>query len=184
MKGTPCTELLRWALPQLGLHWPGFRKVHRQVCKRLKRRMHELQLADFAAYSARLEADPAEWSLSDECCHITISRLFREGAVFEVLGKCVLPDLAASADRGQRDIRVWSAGCASGEEPYSLKILWDLQIAKSFPAVSLSILATDVDEGMIGRLFQTSKSARGTPVIHRGGLRSRRSAVLRQTKAS
>jgi chemotaxis protein methyltransferase CheR len=79
--------------------------------------MHELQLADFAGYSAGLEADPAEWRVFDECCHVTISRLFRERAVFEVLGKRVLPDLAASADRGQRDIRVWSAGCASGEEP-------------------------------------------------------------------
>jgi chemotaxis protein methyltransferase CheR len=151
MKDTDCLAFLHWALPRLDLHWPGFRKVHRQVCKRLKRRMHELQLADFAAYRTRLEADPAEWRVFDGCCHITISRLFRERAVFEVLRKRVLPDVAARASRERRDVRVWSAGCASGEEPYGLKILWDLEIAGSFPNVPFSILATDVDEAMLAR---------------------------------
>jgi chemotaxis protein methyltransferase CheR len=151
MKDADCIAFLHWALPQRDLHWPGFRKVHRQVCKRLKRRMQELQLADFSAYRARLEADPTEWCVLDGCCHITISRLFRERAVFEVLRKRVLPELAARASRERRDVRVWSAGCASGEEPYSVKILWDLEIASSFPSVSCSILATDVDEGMLAR---------------------------------
>jgi chemotaxis protein methyltransferase CheR len=151
MKDTDCIAFRRWALPQLDLQWPGFRKVHRQVCKRLKRRMHELQLADFAAYRMRLEADPTEWRIFDGCCHITISRLFRERSVFEVLRKRVLPDLAARASRERRDVRVWSAGCASGEEPYTLKILWDLEIASSFPRVPFSILATDVDKEVLAR---------------------------------
>jgi len=46
---TDCTAFLQWALPQLDLRWPGFRKVRRQVCKRLKRRMNELCLDGFAA---------------------------------------------------------------------------------------------------------------------------------------
>jgi chemotaxis protein methyltransferase CheR len=144
-------EFLHWALPQLDLSWPGFRKVHCQVCKRLKRRIRELQLPDFAGYRARLEVDPAEWRALDECCHITISRLFRERKVFEVLRVRVLPELAARAGREKRDVRVWSAGCASGEEPYSLKILWDADIAGLFPSVSLSILATDIDKDMLAR---------------------------------
>jgi chemotaxis protein methyltransferase CheR len=151
VKDADCVAFLRWALPQLDLYWPGFRKVHRQVCKRLKPRMHELQLVDFTAYRMRLEADPAEWRVFDGCCHITISRLFRERAVFEVLRKSVLPDLAARAGREGRDVRAWSAGCASGEEAYSLKILWYLEIASFFPGVRFSILATDVDEGVLAR---------------------------------
>jgi chemotaxis protein methyltransferase CheR len=151
MSDTHCTSFLQWALPQLGLRWPGFRKVRRQVCRRLKRRMTELQLDDFAAYRARLEADPAEWRAFDECCHITISRFFRGKGVFEVLRRHVLPDLAARAKREGRDVHIWSAGCASGEEPYTLKILWDLEVAGSYPGVSLAIIATDIDLTMLER---------------------------------
>jgi hypothetical protein len=70
-----CIALLQWALPQLDLQWSGFRKVRRQVCKRLERRITELQLDNFAAYRARLAVNPAEWIIFDQCCHITFSRL-------------------------------------------------------------------------------------------------------------
>jgi chemotaxis protein methyltransferase CheR len=151
MNDTDCTAFLQWALPQLELRWPGFRKVRRQVCKRLRKRMGDLGLADFAAYRARLAADPAEWQVLDECCHITISRFFRDRGVFEALRGRVLPDIAARAGLEQRVARVWSAGCASGEEPYTLKILWSLEVAKLWPGVPLSIVATDVDETMLAR---------------------------------
>ncbi len=151
MNDEDCTTFLQWALPQLSLRWTGFRKVRRQVCKRLKRRMNDLGLADLAAYRARLEADPAEWRVLDEFCHITISRFFRDKRVFEVLCRHVLPEIAARAKQEGRDARIWSAGCASGEEPYTLKILWDLEVAKSCPGVGLSLIATDVDTAMLAR---------------------------------
>jgi chemotaxis protein methyltransferase CheR len=102
-------------------------------------------------YRKRLEADPAEWQALDECCHITISRFFRDRHVFDTLRVCVLPDVAAVARREGREAHVWSAGCASGEEPYTLKILWDLEIAHSCPGVSLSLVATDIDANMLTR---------------------------------
>lgn len=151
MNDADCTAFLQWALPQLELRWPGYRKVRRQVCKRLHKRMGDLGVADFAAYRARLEADPAEWQVLDQCCHITISRFFRDRGVFEALRARVLPDIAARAKREQRIARIWSAGCASGEEPYTLKILWDLEVTKSCPGVALSIFATDIDETMLAR---------------------------------
>ena len=125
--------------------------MRRQVCKRLKRRMSDLRLADFAAYRARLEADPTEWRVFDECCHITISRFFRDRGVFEALRRRVLPAIAVRAKREAREACIWSAGCASGEEPYTLKILWDLEVARSCPGVSLSLIATDVDLTMLAR---------------------------------
>src|SRR6266516_268658 len=148
---TDCTAFLQWALPRLGLCWLGFRKVRRQVCKRLKRRLGVLQLASLAAYRERLEADPAEWSVLDECCHITISRFFRDRRVFETLRSHVLPELAQRAEREGRAVHIWSAGCASGEEPYTIKILWDLDVPRSHPGISLSVLATDVDLTMLAR---------------------------------
>lgn len=151
MNDTDCTVFLQWALPQLDLRWPGFRKVRRQVCKRLMRRMSDLRIADFAAYRARLEADPTEWRVLDECCHITISRFFRDRGVFEVLRARVLPAIAVRAKREGREARIWSAGCASGEEPYTLKILWDLEVARSCPGIALSLVATDVDVTVLAR---------------------------------
>jgi chemotaxis protein methyltransferase CheR len=151
MNDAACTAFLQWALPHIELRWPGFRKVRRQVCKRLTRRMHDLGLDDFAAYRARLEADPTEWRVFDEFCHITISRFFRDRGIFEVLRTRVLPDVAARAKGEGRDAHVWSAGCASGEEPYTLKILWDVEIASAYPSVSLSVIASDVDKAMLAR---------------------------------
>ena len=151
MSDADCTAFLQWALPRLNLRWPGFRKVHRQVCKRLKRRMSDLQLTNFAAYRTRLEADPSEWQILDQACHITISRFFRDRGIFEALRKRVLADIAARAKRERREARAWSAGCASGEEAYTVKILWGLEVACSCPGVSLSITATDVDKTMLAR---------------------------------
>jgi len=146
-----CIAFLQWALPQLELRWPGYRKVRRQVCRRLARRISDLQLANLDAYRERLEADPGEWQVLDQCCHITISRFFRDGRIFEVLRTRVLPDVAARAKRERREALVWSAGCASGEEPYTLKIVWDLEIARHHPGVSLSLTATDIDATMLAR---------------------------------
>lgn len=154
MIASDCTAFLQWALPQLELRWPGFRKVRRQVCKRLARRMRDLGLDNFAAYRARLEADPTEWRVLDECCHITISRFFRDRAVFEALRTRVLPDIAAQAEREGRNVRIWSAGCASGEEPYTIKILWDVDVAGRYPTVFLSIIATEIDDSMLARARQ------------------------------
>lgn len=151
MTAPDCTAFLQWALPRLELHWPGFRKVRRQVCKRLTRRMRDLGLNDFAGYRARLEADPTEWRILDQCCHITISRFFRDRGIFEVLRMRVLPDVAARAEREGRNVQVWSAGCASGEEPYTIKILWDVDVANVYPTASISIVASDVDDAMLAR---------------------------------
>ena len=151
MNDTDCTAFLQWALPRLDLHWPGFRKVRRQVCKRLKQRMRELGLNDYSAYRAYLEADSSEWRMFDACCHITISRFFRDRGIFDAVRRLVLPGIAARSEGEGRDAQIWSAGCASGEEPYTLKILWDVEVASKYPGVSLSIIASDVDKTMLAR---------------------------------
>jgi chemotaxis protein methyltransferase CheR len=138
-----CVEFLRWALPRMGLRWEGFRKVRRQVCRRVRRRLDALGLADLDDYRAHLEAHPGEWALLDGLTAITISRFARDRGVFEALAREVLPALAAGRDR----LRVWSAGCASGEEPYTLALLQ----AERPTGVQLDILATDVDANVLRR---------------------------------
>lgn len=151
MGDADCVAFLQEALPRLGLRWQGFRKVHGQVCKRLRRRMKELGVEGFAAYRQRLDTDAAEWTVLDGLTHITISRFFRDKSIFEALEHQVLPDIAARAGREQRQARFWSAGCASGEEPYTLKILWDLAVASAVPGARCTVVGTDVDATVLGR---------------------------------
>jgi chemotaxis protein methyltransferase CheR len=134
------------------MRWPGFRKVRGQVCKRLRRRLSELQLSDLTAYRAHLERHPQEWRVLDDLVHITISRFNRDRGVFAFLQDGVLPALADDAEsRHAHALEVWSAGCASGEEPYTLAIMWQLELARCFPALAIRILATDQDETMLAR---------------------------------
>lgn len=151
MSDPDCAAFLQWALPKCELSWPGFRTVRRQVCKRLSRRIRYLGLDGYAAYRLRLEADPAEWPVLDDCCHITISRFFRDRGLFEVVRRDVLPDIGERARREGRTARAWSVGCASGEEAYTIRLLWDLEVARLFPGSALSVLASDVDRAMLAR---------------------------------
>ncbi len=152
MNDPDCVAFLQWALPRLGLRWPGFRRVRRQVCKRIDRRIHALGLSGPEAYRACLSEGAAEWAALDALCTIPISRFYRDRAVFGVLGEQVLPALAEGATaRSDAVIRCWSAGCASGEEPYTLSLLWDQRVRPRYPRASLAILATDVDEHLLER---------------------------------
>ncbi len=150
-----CVELLRFALPRLGLRWHGFRRVRGQVCKRVERRRRELGLADLAAYRAFLESSPEEWGVLDGLCRVTISRFRRDHAVWDALEHEVLPALATRVLAARRHVvRAWSAGCASGEEAYSLTLSWRLVVGPRFPGLRLGVLATDVDESMLARARQ------------------------------
>ncbi|MGI9383386.1 MAG: CheR family methyltransferase [Methyloligellaceae bacterium] len=151
MTDAECVAFLQWALPRLRLRWPGFRRVRGQVRKRLARRLGALGLPSLAAYRERLEADPSEWPVLDGLCRITISRFYRDKLVFETLGMQVLPALARQAAAGGRSVRCWSAGCASGEEAYSLKILWDLDVRHGRPKPGMEVTGTDAGEDVLER---------------------------------
>jgi len=152
MRDIECTAFLQWALPQLGRSWPGYRKVRRLVCKRLARRLRSLGLADLEHYRRHLAAHAEEWEHLDSLCGIPISRFYRDPAVFDALERLVLPALAATAAAQSRAaIDCWSAGCASGEEPYTLGILWALRLQPRFPQLDARIVATDLDARMLVR---------------------------------
>lgn len=152
MRDCDCVDFLQWALPKLRLRWAGYRKVRRQVCKRVARRMRALAVPTLDAYQDYLGQHPKEWGRLDDCCHITISRFVRDRHVFDFLGAEVLPDLVHSClQRGEQTLRVWSAGCGAGEEAYSLLLLWDFRVQERFPDVEIHVLATDLDSNSLRR---------------------------------
>lgn len=155
MQDSDCVEFLQWALPRLHRRWPGFRKVRAQVCKRIDRRCKALGLAGQRAYRDHLEQHPAEWEALDRLCPVTISSFYRDKAVFDFLGAVLLPQLAREARRhAAHDLHALSIGCASGEEPYTLKLAWHFHVAPLYPEISLHIIATDVMPELLERARQ------------------------------
>ena len=155
MKDTECVHFLQWSLPQMHMRWPGFRRVHKQVCKRLDQRLKQLRLADVNVYREYLKVHPNEWIMLDKVSRVTISRFYREKAVFQFLEQQVLPVLIQQViERGDKSLKVWSVGSASGEEPYTVSLIWELQLRTKFPDTELTILATDADPVLIQRSQQ------------------------------
>jgi chemotaxis protein methyltransferase CheR len=162
MTDAELVAFLQAVLPRLKLRWAGYRKVRGQVGKRIRRRLTELGLADLAAYRARLEDDPEEREVLRGFCAVTISRFYRNRAVWEALQHRVLPIAAEDAlTAREKELRCWSIGCASGEEPYTLAVLWTLTLAHRYPALRLRILGTDVDERVLARA-RVAEYAAGT----------------------
>lgn len=152
MQDDECVRFLQWALPRMHMRWPGFRKVRKRVCKRLARRLAALDLADLEAYRHFLGQHADEWRHLDGLCQVVVTRFYRDKRVFAELTARVLPQLASQtrgADRGQ--LRAWSIGSASGEEAYTLAIIWQQILRERFPQLRLCTLGTEIDPGLIAR---------------------------------
>ena len=152
MEDDICVQLLQWVLPQLQMRWPGFRKVRKQVCKRIQRRISELRLADVDAYRAYLQTHADEWPVLDHACRVTVSRFYRDKVVLEHVQNEVLPVLAKAAIlKGKAVLHGWSAGCAMGEEAYSLLMIWYNTVGKDFPQMKMQVVGSDIDERLLHR---------------------------------
>lgn len=145
MNDNSCVIFLQWALPKLQMRWSGFRKVRKQVCKRIARRIAELGLADIDAYRVYLETDQSEWEVLGRLCRVTISRFYRDRAVFDSLCREILPGIANQALAQKMSMRIWSGGCSSGEEPYTIALIVHFLLKPRFPGLTFDIIASDID---------------------------------------
>lgn len=149
MKDEACVRFLQWALPQLHMRWPGFRRVHGQVCKRIARRLNTLQIEGLDNYQRYLKTHQQEWQVLDSLCQITITRFYRDKMMFIFLAADVLPEQARQTmAQGKQQLTVWSVGCGSGEEPYSVSLIWQLQLQAQFPSLPLRIVATEANANL------------------------------------
>jgi len=152
MKDDECVRFMQWALPHLRMQWRGFRKVRRQVCRRVGRRLRRLQLPDVNAYKDYLRTYSSEWNVLDNYCRISISRFLRDKGVFECLGSNILSAFARMASTSEDNtIRCWSAGCASGEEAYTLALIWHFLLMQDYPGVDIRVTGTEVDQNLLER---------------------------------
>lgn len=139
---------LKRACPPLDLDWRKYRR--RSARHRVLARMAELGLTRFEDYLDRLGRDAGEAAGLAELMAVTVSRFFRDAPVWKTVEERVLPHLLAAA-AGRRFLRAWSVGCAGGEEPYSLALLWHDRLQPRYPRRRLTILASDIDEYSLRR---------------------------------
>jgi chemotaxis protein methyltransferase CheR len=113
---------------------------------RLRKRLADLDLDDFDDYCQLLDQDTTGEELVLLIDEVTTNKtdFFREAAHFDTLVKVAVPELAAAHGAGnRRDLKVWCAGCSTGEEPYTLAILL-AEVAARTKGFRYQILATDI----------------------------------------
>lgn len=141
-------EFLKEACPPLDLEWRKYRR--RAARHRVNDRIAKLGLTGYEDYLDRLRVDQAEAAGLADRMRMTISRFFRERPCWKDLGDEVLPALLADMPPA-RPLRVWSAGCCGGEEPYTLALIWLEQFRDRSPDREIEIVATDIDAASLER---------------------------------
>jgi chemotaxis protein methyltransferase CheR len=140
-------DSFRWLLDRLCLSWQGYAKVRKGVKKRISRHMRELGFSTMDDYIQSL-TDPEILKKVERLMSVSISHFFRDQNLWRTLEEEIIPDIAAGS---YEKIRAWSAGCALGQEAYSLAIKWDIMKKRHFMFPELRILATDINPDYISK---------------------------------
>jgi chemotaxis protein methyltransferase CheR len=119
------------------------------VYSRLTKRLRALHLESFSSYCALLGQDHASGERQHMVAALTtnVTRFFREPHHFEHMKEHVLPHLIREARKG-KPVRIWSAACSSGEEPYSIALAI-LSLMPEAASQNVKVLATDIDPGVL-----------------------------------
>jgi chemotaxis methyl-accepting protein methylase len=145
-------QFIKEVAPFLNLQWRRFKRGG--IKRKVERRIIELGLPHFEDYLLRIKRDPEERNHLSHILTVTITRFFRDKKVFDILENSIIPSIVER--KGSGDFEIWSIGCANGEEPYSLAMLWKEKFEKCFLKTRLIILATDIN----GALLERAKEGR------------------------
>ena len=138
----------RQLLERLGLSWEGYRKVRKGVKKRICRHMHQLGCQTVEAYLLVLGRDSGVRYHCERLMTVSISRFFRDPGLWRTLADEILPMIFKE---NTMSMKVWSAGCACGEEAYSMKILCEMMASRVKQMPDVEIWATDMNPDYLKR---------------------------------
>ena len=149
-------RLLDYLHRSRGFDFAGYKRG--SLTRRIKRRMAMVGVETFDSYVDHLEVHPDEFPQLFNLILINVTSFFRDPNAWQALADR-LPDVIEM--RGATPIRIWSAGCSSGEEPYTLAMLLAESLGPAAFAQRVKIYATDVDEDALGtaRLATYSRKA-------------------------
>jgi two-component system, chemotaxis family, CheB/CheR fusion protein len=140
-------RLLRTFLDQLreqtGIDFNSYKRA--TILRRLQRRMAATGTAKLRDYIRYLQAHPDEYQRLTSSFLIKVTQFFRDRDLFNHLRDVIVPQLIEDARGRERELRFWSAGCATGEEAYSLAMLVADALGDEVDQFNVRIFATDVD---------------------------------------
>jgi two-component system CheB/CheR fusion protein len=135
--------LLDYLKRSRGFDFTGYKRASLE--RRIAKRIEMVGCSSIADYLDYLEVHPEEFEALFNTVLINVTGFFRDASTWEYLAESVIPDLLARRDSGSA-IRVWSAGCASGEEAYTLAMVFAEVLGLETFREAVKIYATDVDE--------------------------------------
>ena len=141
-------QFIKEVAPLLGLQWRRFKRGG--IKRKVERRLTEIGLSNFEDYLLKIRRNPEEQSHLSKILTVTISRFYRDKEVFDLLEHSIIPAILKNK-KGKDEFKIWSVGCANGEEPYSFSMLWREKFENIFPPIRLTILATDINENLLER---------------------------------
>jgi chemotaxis protein methyltransferase CheR len=148
------TRLKSYVIEKTGLDY--YSSKDEELALRLGRRLVSSGARDYGAYLRLLLDDGAgEAEMDALVAELTIGEtyFFRDSAQFDALRRVVLPDILAK-NAHRRSLRIWSAGCATGAEAYSLAILLKRELSAELSGWDVSIVGTDINRGFLSRAME------------------------------
>ncbi|MFC4530682.1 CheR family methyltransferase [Sphaerisporangium dianthi] len=136
-------DLLLMLKETRGFDFTGYKRT--TLMRRISRRLETLQLNGYGEYRDHLELEPDEFARLFDSLLINVTAFFRDPAAWQVLRETAIPALLSAKGAGD-PIRVWSAGCATGEEAYSLAMLLAEELGMEQFRNRVKIYATDLDD--------------------------------------
>ncbi|MFG2497984.1 CheR family methyltransferase [Streptomyces sp. NPDC048441] len=136
-------DLLAFIRDARGFDFTGYKRS--TLGRRIRKRMEDAGTHDYADYRDLLETDTVEFQTLFNTILINVTSMFRDPDAWELLQREVVPELIAGLGPDD-EVRVWSAGCSSGEEAYSLAIIFAEALGIEESLNRVKIYATDVDE--------------------------------------
>jgi chemotaxis protein methyltransferase CheR len=133
---------------QCGIKMPNSKKIMLEA--RLQKRLRILGIRTFGEYFSYIHSEDGQSELVHMLDAVTTNKtdFFREPAHFDILARTILPEF--HAEQSERPFYVWSAGCATGEEPYTLAMVLT-DFAERHPPFRFSVLATDISTRALDR---------------------------------
>ena len=131
-------SVLRTIESKIGIQCANYKSDYLQ--RRIQSRMRMNKIDSYSKYNSLILSDSEEQEALRNALTINVTKFWRDPEVFDLIKRDVLPEIR----RRKQNIKIWSAGCATGEEPYTLALIWH-EAKVLYPDVKVTIYASDID---------------------------------------
>jgi two-component system, chemotaxis family, CheB/CheR fusion protein len=135
--------LLQYIRDQRGFDFTGYKRP--SLMRRISKRMQDVKIESFASYHTYLDANPTEYAHLFDTILINVTSFFRDKPSWDYIASDVVPRILADKD-GKDPVRIWSTGCSTGEEAYTIAMVFADAMGDDDFKQRVKIYATDIDD--------------------------------------